>query len=80
MISVHKDKIIDMKVDVNRGLLYSAGADKRICVTDIKEQKIQTFIKVSNMNAKCLAIDYDLNRLYVGTEEGLLVLINVSQS
>jgi hypothetical protein len=46
-----------MKVDANRGLLYTAGADKRICVTDIKEQKIITFIKVSNMNAKCLALD-----------------------
>jgi len=26
-----------MKADVNRGLLYSAGVDKKICITDINK-------------------------------------------
>jgi len=36
-MKVHsKGKIIEMKADVNRGLLYSAGVDKKICITDIQ--------------------------------------------
>ena len=67
-----------MKADVNRGLLYSAGIDKKICIPDIKETQVITFIKVSNVTLMCLVVDQDLNRLYIGTGEGLLLIMNVS--
>jgi hypothetical protein len=37
MIQVHRigTKIYEMKADPQRGLLYTAGEDKRICVVDV---------------------------------------------
>ena len=67
-----------MKADVNRGLLYSAGVDKKICITDVNKVKVLNYIKVSNVTVMCLVVDQDLNRLYIGTGEGLLLIMNVS--
>lgn len=68
-----------MKADGTRGILYSAGEDRRICLTNIKEGSRNVgVLKTSNSQVKYLALDSDMKRLYASTLEGLLLILNVN--
>lgn len=49
-------------------------------ILSIQEGRVVGVLKVSNGTPKCLAIDAEMKRLYVGTKEGLLLIFNVQIS
>ena len=51
---------------------------KKICITDINNIKVSNCIKVSNVKVMYFVVDQDLNRLYIGTSEDLLLIMNES--
>lgn len=69
-----------MKADGQRGLLYSCGDDKKLCIIDVNQSKLLQggVLKISNYHTKFLALEADLKRLYASTLEGVLLVLNVS--
>jgi hypothetical protein len=67
-----------MKADTQRGLLYSTGEDRRICILDVNQSKITGKLKTANSRPKCLALDFESKRLFAATNEGLILVLDIS--
>ena len=66
-----------MIVDQHRGLLYSIGKDRVIHIQRLRENQTEGIIKTSNARPCALEIDTELERLYVATREGMVIIFNV---
>ncbi|TNV82742.1 hypothetical protein FGO68_gene9612 [Halteria grandinella] len=79
-VQVHTEeyKIFDMKADSQRGLIYTVGDDRRVCILDVNLSQIVSKLKTANSKALSLTLDPDSKRLYAATLEGLILVFNVS--
>lgn len=66
-----------MIVDQHRGLLYSTGKDRVIHCQNLQMKQTAGVVKTSNARPCELEIDTDLERLYVSTKEGLVIIFDV---
>lgn len=66
-----------MIVDQHRGLLYSTGKDRIIHCQNLQMKETAGVVKTSNAKPLNLALDTDLERLYVSTREGMVLIFNV---
>ena len=66
-----------MKVDQHRGLLYSTGKDRVIHCQNLQAKETAGVVKTSNARPADLEIDTDLERLYVSTREGMVLIFDV---
>ncbi len=66
-----------MIVDQHRGLLYSTGKDRVIHCQNLQQKQTAGAIKTSNSRPAELEFDTDLERLYVSTREGLVIIFDV---
>ena len=66
-----------MIVDQHRGLLYSTGRDRVIHCQNLQQKASAGAVKTSNARPQELEIDYDLQRLYVSTREGMVMIFDV---
>lgn len=69
-----------MIVDQHRNRLYSTGKDTLILCQDLETNKTHSAIKTNNCRPYGLEIDTDLERLYVSTREGLILIFDVKVS
>ena len=66
-----------MIVDQQRGLLYSTGKDRVIHCQNLSQKETAGLMKTSNARPAELEIDTDLERLYVSTREGMVLIFEV---
>lgn len=68
-----------MIVDQKRGLLYSTGKDRIIHCQRLQQNQFEIAgtVKTSNARPCALEIDTDLQRLYVATREGMVIIFDV---
>lgn len=66
-----------MIVDQHRGLLYSTGKDRIIHCQNLQQKETSGVVKTSNARPADLQIDTDLERLYVSTKEGMVLVFEV---
>ena len=59
--------------------LYSTGKDRIIHCHDLAAKKTHSAVKTSNSRPYELEIDTDLERLYVSTREGMVLIFDVKQ-
>ena len=66
-----------MIVDQHRNLLYSTGKDRVIHCQNLQQKETAGVVKTSNARPAELEIDTDLERLYVSTREGMVIIFDV---
>ena len=68
-----------MIVDQQRCLLYSTGKDRVIHCQNLNQKETAGFVKTSNARPVELEIDEDLERLYVSTREGMVLIFDIKK-
>jgi len=58
-------------------LLYSTGKDRVIHCQNLQQKQTVGFFKTSNARPSELELDTDLERLYVSTREGMVLIFDV---
>lgn len=66
-----------MIVNQHRGLLWSTGKDRVIHCQNLQAKDTAGVVKTSNARPVDLEIDTDLDRLYVSTREGMVLIFDV---
>ena len=77
MPAIHKS-VNAMIVDQQRSLLYSTGKEKYLHCQDLQRKVTHGVVKCSNATPSELEIDEDLQRLYVATREGMVLIFDIS--
>jgi len=78
-LSVFKDKVKEMIVDQGRCELYSSSGNT-LSVVDLKNARAAFLrqVECKNLKPNTMVLDEEMQMLYVGTCEGLLVIFDVS--
>ena len=79
-IPVHKRKVKEMFIDQSREHLYlCCGTTISVWQLEMGKPLLLKVNKSNNMRPCCMEFDEGMQRLYVGTKEGMLIVFDASQ-
>jgi len=77
---VHKRKVKEMFIDQSREHLYlCCGTTISVWQLEMGKPLLLKVNKSNNMRPCCMEFDEGMQRLYVGTKEGMLIVFDASQ-
>ena len=75
----HYSRIVDIYYDANRGKMYTISTDRRFVSSDVNLNSKMIEINRSVHNYTRLCTDLDKNRIFTGTDGGIIEIYTTSQ-
>ena len=75
----HFSRVVDIWYDPNRGKMYTISSDRRFVSCDVNTNSKMVEINRSVHNYTKLSTDLDKNRIFTGTDGGIIEIFNTQQ-